>query len=239
MKLDDHDNQIAQSLLKRVMRLHVVLIISWLALLLAPVTMIVGHLGSHELNWTRDHISTYASYAPHSNWITASILLSAMSLACIGISFAKHCEFGRTPLGQITSMILGVSVSGLLLLVSFKETIPGGIILQNIDVDVIRQQALHDVGLFLFFTGSVVAAITAGLVVLMAKTTKIHKVGAIIATTGPLALVAKSHPWPKYLGIIGKASGLRQRAAFFCLWTGALLLLALLSRDEEMKEKCP
>ena len=224
--------------MKRVMRLHVVLIMAWLALLLAPVTMIVGHLGSHELNWARDHVSTYASYACHSNWITASILLSAFAIACTGISFAKHYEFGRTPLGLIASMILGASVSGLLLLVSFKETVPGRTVLQDLDVDVIRQQTLHEVGLFLFFIGSVAAAIIAGSVVMLKKKTMIHRVfGAAIAATGPLAVAAKSHSWPKYLGILGKTGGMRQRIAFLCLWIGALLLLALLSRDDGKEVK--
>jgi len=225
--------------MKRFMRLHVVLIIAWLALLLAPVTMIVGHLGAHELNWVRDHISTYASHAPHAKWITASILLSAVALACVGISFARHYTFGRSPLGQIASMILGAAISGLLLLVCFKETMPGSMVAENFDLDVIRQQALHDAGLLLFFLGSVVSAIIAGLVVMLTKKSGIHKViGALIAATGPLALAARSHSWPQYLGIIGKTGGMRQRAAFLCLWIGALLLLALLASDADKEDRC-
>jgi hypothetical protein len=228
---------ILRSLIRRVMRLHVILIIAWLALLLALVTMIVGHSGSHELSWTRDYISTYAAHALHANWITASILLSALALVCIGVSIARHHELGKNHLSQVVSMIIGAAVSGLLLLVSFKETAPRGIVLQNLDFDALRQQTIHESGLRLFFYSSITGALTVGIAVMLTGTSRVRRaIGGVIATTGLAAMAATSYSWPRYFGIIGESGGIRQRAAFLSLWIGALLLLALITKGSEKEE---
>jgi hypothetical protein len=224
------------SFIKRVMRIPTVLVIAWLGLLLAPVTMVIGHLDSHELSWTRDHISTYAVHALHANWITASMLLFALSFICIGISIIRHHELGRNYLCQIASMILGAVVAGLLLLVCFQETAPSRKVLPRIDFTALRQQSFHEAGLFVFFYGSIAVVLIVGLSVMLKRTNRISRViGGLIAATGPVAMVAMSHSWPKYVGIIDKSGGIRQRAAFLILWIGALLLMVLLSKSAAKK----
>jgi len=228
---------ILRSFIRRVMRLHVVLIIAWLAFLLVPVTMIAGHSGSHGLSWTRDYISTYAAHALHANWITASMLLCALVLVCIGVSIAGHHELGRYHLGQVISMIIGAAVSGLLLLVSFKETAPSGTVLQNLDFDAIRQQTFHEAGFLLFFYSSITGVLTVGIAVMLTGTNQVRRaIGGVIATTGLAAMAATSYSWPRYFGIIGESGGIRQRAAFLCLWIGLLLLLALITKGSEKEE---
>jgi hypothetical protein len=97
-----------------------ILFTAWSALLLTPVALFIGHLGSHSLTWVQNQISTYAAQAPHDRWITASILLSALALLCIGLLFPAHSFYGRNLWSRIIAMVLGASVAGLLLIAGFE-----------------------------------------------------------------------------------------------------------------------
>lgn len=200
--------------------------------MLAPVTMVIGHLGDHNLNWTRNQISTFAAHAPNDDWITVSMLLSALALLCLSISLARHHEFRRNPLSHIASVILGVAVSGLIILASYEETARTVKQLKNLSFEAIRQQSFHDIGLLLFFYSSLTAILLLGIIVIVQQKTWSDKVmGAVIASTSPLSYVVMRSSWLKLFGIEGMSTGIKQRVAFLCLWVGALLVLSLITRN--------
>jgi hypothetical protein len=213
---------------------RITIAIAWVALLAAPIALLVGHLGLHDLSWTRSQISTYAARAPNGAWITAAMLLAALSLLCLGISISSRRAQGAGIFNHIASMTFGVAVSGLLILANFKETAANITQLKKMGFEAIRQQTFHDAGLLLFFYGSAAALAIAGVVVSLRTADWLSRVsGIVVALAGPIAYGALISPWPKYLGFAGADAGMKQRAAFLALWIGGLVLLAAVTNNRQ------
>jgi hypothetical protein len=211
------------------------LAIGWVALLAAPVAMVIGHLGQHELGWMRNQISTYAARGPSGDWITAALLLSALALLCLGLAIASRRLLGAEILNQLALMLFAVAVAGLVLLAGFKEAAIGVEQLKQLGYTAIRQQTFHDAGLLLFFVGATAAFAGAGLIVLLRGPHRLLALGVVL--TGPLTLAAMAAPWPQYLGIADAGIGLKQRAAFLLMWIAALLLLAATTKDPRSRRE--
>ena len=207
---------------------RITLAIAWLALLAAPAALVIGHLGPHDLSWTRNQISTYAARAPNGDWVTAAMLLAALFLLCLGIAISSRRIFN-----QIASMMFGAAVSGLLIVAYFKETAASIVQLKKMGFEAIRQQTFHDAGLLLFFYGSAAALAIAGLTVALRAADRLGRVSGIVAAlSGPIAYGALISPWPQYLGFAGADAGLKQRAAFLALWMGGLALLTVVTKKK-------
>lgn len=219
---------------------YILSFMAWMALINAPVTMIIGHLGTHELNWVQNQISTYAAQAPYNGWIIASMVLSALVLLCIGILISIHPVFGRTLGSKLVSMILGAAVAGLILIAHFKETAINLKQLKAAGFDAIRQQSFHDAGLLIFFHGAILALILSGLIIMVKDRGWIRRLlGGIIGISGPAAYWVMTASWTHYLGIDGTTIGLKQRVAFLCLWFGFGLLLFRLTQYEKEQTNQP
>jgi len=212
---------------------RITIAIAWVALLAAPIALLIGHFGLHDLSWTRSQISTYAAQAPNAAWITAAMLLAALSLLCLGISISSRRTQGAGIFNQIASMMFGVAVSGLLILAYFKETAASTTQLKKMGFAAIRQQTFHDAGLLLFFYGSAAALAIAGVVVSLRAADWLGRAsGIVVALTGPIAYGALISPWTKYLGFVGADAGMKQRAAFLALWIGGLVLLTAVTNKK-------
>jgi len=206
-------------------------IIAWVAFLAAPAALVIGHLGAPNLNWCDNQVSTYAAHAPHGNWVSAGMVLSAISICCIGVGISLDTELRITILSQIASMGCGAAASGLLMLCWFKETARTAALLKGMEFPAIRQQTFHDAGLLIFFSGVMLALITSGLIAMIRSVTWGSRIlAAVVLVSGPAACAALVSSWQAYLGFSGTVPGLKQRAAFFCFWVGALSLMALITK---------
>lgn len=205
---------------------------AWLSLDLAPAAMVIGHLGERNLSWTTNHVSTFAAHAAYDDWITASMLLAAFAMVGIGAVVSGSNWPGGRIHSSLIAMALGASVAGLLLLAVFEETAEGLAALRKLGFGAIRQQSFHDAGLYIFFHSAVLALFAAGAAMLAERGLRGKVLGAAVAASGPLAYAAMTASWPAMLGIAGSGVGLKQRAAFLLLWTGAVLLLAAVTRRQ-------
>lgn len=204
--------------------------VAWVSMILAFVAMVVGHLGTPELVWSRNYISTFAARAPNGDWITAAMLLVAVAMLGIGIlAVSRERPLGWLP-GGLVAMAMGTGVSGLLLLAAYEETAASLSALRKLGFAAIRQQSFHDAGLFVFFYGTILALSVAGAAILGRCGGRTRMAGAAALASGPLSYLAMTSAWPATLGIAGVGLGLKQRSAFLLLWVGALILLAVLSR---------
>lgn len=212
---------------------RILLCMAWIVLLAAPIAMIIGHLGTHELSWGQNQISTYAARAPYDGWITASMLLSALALLCIGILFPSHPVFGQTIWSKLVSMLLGAAVAGLGFIAHFEETAMNLKQLKVLGWEAVRQQSFHDAGLLIFFYGTILALFLSGLIIMVKGPGWTRRIlGGIVGISGPVAFLAMTASWTQGIGIAGTTVGLKQHAAFLCLWFGFGLLLVLLSKVE-------
>lgn len=203
---------------------------AWMSLLLAPVAMIIGHLGAPDLGWDRNYISTFAARAPNGDWVTAAILLSAFAMLSIGIVAGNRDRPREKLTGNLIAMAMGAAASGLLLLAAFEETAASLSALRKLGFAAIRQQSFHDAGLFIFFYGAILALLVAGAAMLAERGAGTRVLGGVVAASGPLSYASLTTAWPAAVGFMGADVGLKQRAAFLFLWIGALTLLLLLSR---------
>ncbi len=214
------------------MSFRITKIIAWLTLILAPIVMVMGHLGEHELRWKYNYISTFAASAPKDYLITAAILLSAVSLVCIGVLFSLCSPVKHSIVSQISSMLFGISASGLVVLARYEERAIDVNRLKKMGYAAIRTQSFHDTGLLLFFYGAVLALLLSGFVVILQTSNWFYRINAlIISIFGPLAYIALASAWPKYVTFIDNSAGVKQRAAFLILWLGSILLLFVRSRS--------
>ena len=203
---------------------------AWVSLALAPVAMVVGHLGEPSLSWTTNHVSTFAARAANDDWITAAMLLAALAMSGIGTAVSSSSWPGGKIHSSLITMALGASVAGLLVLAAFEETAEGLAALSKLGFGAIRQQSFHDAGLHIFFHGAVLALFAAGAAMLAERGVRARILGAAVAASGPLAYAAMITPWPALIGIAGAGVGIKQRAAFLLLWIGAVLLFGALTR---------
>lgn len=206
-------------------------IVAWLALLAAPPAMVAGHVGAPGLDWTRNFVSTFAARAPHDDWVTAAMLLSASGMGCIGlIAAGGGGVFGRVA-GPLVALLMGAAASGLLVLAAFEEAAPSLAALRNLGYAAARQQGFHDAGLLVFFYATVLALLVAGGAMAVRPPGGAARLsGVLVAASGPLSFAAMTTPWLGAVGLPADAAGLKQRAAFLVLWIGGVALLAVLSR---------
>ena len=207
------------------------IISAWIVLFAAPLALFIGHLGADDLSWIKNGISTYAATAPHANWISAGMLLAGLSIACLGVGISLNTRWRITILSQIASMCCGAAAAGLLMLCRFKETANNLEALKRMEFAAVRQQTFHDAGLLIFVSSAVLALMISGLIA-MARSASwgSRLLAAVVFVSGPIAcaIVISSAQGPG--AFLGAAPGLKQRAGFFCLWVGALCLMALLTK---------
>jgi hypothetical protein len=206
-------------------------IIAWIVLFAAPLVLFVGHLGAGGLNWLENGISTYAANAPNGNWVSAGILLAGLSIVCLGVGISLNTSLRISLLSQIASMCCGAAAAGLLMLCRYKETANNIEALKRMEFAAIRQQTFHDAGLLMFVSAAVLALMISGLIAMVRSASWGGRLlAAAVFVSGPIAcaVVISSSQGP--VGFLGTAPGLKQRAAFFCLWVGAFCLLTLLTK---------
>jgi hypothetical protein len=217
-----------------------VLIIGWLAMLAAPLALILGHLGADSLNWLDNQVSTYAAVAPHADWVTAGIVLAALSIGCIGVGISLNTRLRINILSQIASMCCGAGAAGLLMLARSKETARSFDALKGMEFPAIRQQTFHDAGLLIFFSSAMLALLTSGLIAMLRSASwRGRMLAAAVLASGPCAYAALALSWQRCLGFAGPVTGLKQRAAFFCFWVGAVSIMALITRAVSEQSNAP
>ena len=214
------------------MHARIARVVAWISLFAAAIALVIGHLGTHEFHWTYNQISTYAARAPNAAWMTAGMLFSALASVCLGLCVSWRRAREPSLLSVLAAMGFGVAAAGLVLLACFKETAMNVPRLRQLGFDAVRQQTFHDAGLLLFFCGATFDMATSGLIVTLEdRDYRSRLQGTMIGATGVAAGFLMTNAWPDYLGIADASIGIRQRAALFCLWIGAALLLASLRRD--------
>jgi hypothetical protein len=210
---------------------RITIIIGWLALLAAPLSLVIGHLGADRLNWLENGVSTYAAHAPHADWVSAGILLAGLSIACLGVGISLNTRLRINLLSQIASMCCGAAAAGLLMLCRCKETASNIEALKRMEFAAVRQQTFHDAGLLIFISGAVLALMISGLIAMVRSAGwRGRLLAAVVFASGPIACAAIISFAQGPAGFLGTAPGLKQRAAFFCLWVGALCLMALITK---------
>lgn len=212
---------------------------AWIVLFAAPLALLVGHLGADNLSWIKNGISTYAAAAPHANWVSAGILLAGLSITCLGVGISLNTRLRINILSQIASMCCGAAASGLLMLCRFKETANNIEALKRMEFAAVRQQTFHDAGLLIFVCSAVLALMLSGLIAMARSASWGSRIlAAVVFVSGPIAcaVVISSAQGPA--AFLGTAPGLKQRAGFFCLWVGALCLMALLTKAATRRQPC-
>ena len=178
------------------------------ALLLAACALATGHLGS-ELNWRRVHMSWYAARAPMGGFITLGMWLSVLGMVALATQVFQSLRprwWSGTLAGLFILSALGLSVLALY------------------EVDVSRR--VHNLGLLaFFFTGTPALFLTATTLGCQRRPLRVRLIGlasALMTASG----VSIYLMWR----LIPLERGLRQRAAFLCLWLAAMGLLWALKR---------
>jgi hypothetical protein len=204
---------------------------AWIVLFAAPLALLIGHLGADNLSWIKNGISTYAAGAPHASWVSAGILLAGLSIACLGVGISLNTPLRINLLSQIASMCCGAAAAGLLMLCRFKETANNIEALKRMEFAAVRQQTFHDAGLLIFVSSAVLALMIAGLIALVRSAGLGNRIlAAVVFASGPIACAIVISMAQGPAALLGAAPGLKQRAAFFCLWVGALCLMTLLTK---------
>lgn len=207
--------------------------------ILSLITMIIGHMGKHDLSWMSNQISTFAANAPNDAWITSSMILSCFSMLCIGVLISKYQILGSNYFIHLLPLIIGAAISGLMVLATFEETARTLKALKGLPFNEMRQQTFHDAGLMVFFYCSICLSIMAGFFCMIFRKGKEKLLGLIISSMGPASFFLMTTSWPKFIGINGHSAGLKQRASLLSLWIAMALLLFLafnlsIKRDREI-----
>lgn len=212
------------------MHIRVLVASSWATVFLALVSMIIGHSGNHELSWKINQISTYAATAPHDRWVTASMLLTCLTLAILSILIARNKVLGEGYLAYTAPLFMGATISGLLVLAHFEETAMNMSILKNASFAAIRQQSFHDAGLLIFFYSAIALVVVLGLLLIaQARNWKEKIIGSTVALLGAASFPLMTTAWPGLIGVLGAGPGLNQKASLLSLWLGIVLVLAVVS----------
>lgn len=208
------------------MHKRIVIVAGWITLLSALLAMIIGHTGSPNLSWETNQISTYAALAPHDKWITASMLLAGLTLACIAVLTSRYGILGTGTTVHAAPMLAGAAIAGLLLLAGFEETAATIRILKHAGFDAIRQQSFHDAGLLIFFYSSIALALMLGMLTIIRSTRwKGKALGLAVGILAAAAYPLMTTDWPNAMGVLGAGPGLQQRASLFSLWLAIALVL--------------
>ena len=180
---------------------------AWLSLLVAPITLWVGHMGS-RLNWRTTHISWYAARAPQGDWITLTMALIVVAM----VAAASQLPRGLRPRwwSWVLSLVFLAAAFGL------------GVLAYH-EVDVAR--GAHNRGLLLFFVAASLGLFLSGLTAsLMRRGWGQRLVSLAVSMSAALSVGV----YTRWLGL-DLHRGVRQRLAFLCMWCAALGLLGLIS----------
>jgi hypothetical protein len=159
------------------------------------------------------------------------MLLAGLSIACLGVGISLNTPLRINILSQAASMCCGAAASGLLMLCRFQETANNLEALKRMEFAAIRQQTFHDAGLLIFVCSAVLALMISGLIVLARSASWGSRIlAAVVFVSGPIAFAVVISLAQGPAAFLGAAPGLKQRTAFFCLWVGALCLMALLTK---------
>jgi hypothetical protein len=193
---------------------------------LALIAMLIGHTGAHELSWVSNQISTYAAKAPKDRWITTSMLLACGSLVCFGMLVSKYEALGSSLFAHGVTILAGAATSGLILLTCFEETATSLSSLSKLGFSAIRQQSFHDAGLLVFFYCAIALGVVAGIASIFEVPGKTNKVlSGVSACLSPTCFLLMTGSWPRVVGIVGPAAGLKQRSALLALRLSIVMLL--------------
>jgi hypothetical protein len=198
------------------------LVLMWLALL----SMFLGHLGDHPLNWRADQISIYAARAPWDAWITLSMILVSLAMVLLGILIGRYHFLGKHGLSQLLPQLSGGIIAGLFLIANFEAVAGSFAELRGSSMGTIHHQGFHDAGLYLLFHGSIILVMMLGLAMMLVQQNSGKKLlGFLIFLMGPLAYMLMTGDWPQWLDLSGPTIGIKQRASLFSLWLAMVLLL--------------
>lgn len=211
------------------MHKRILIVTGWLTLFSALIAMIIGHTGNHDLSWTINQISTYAANVSHDRWVTASMLLTCLTLVSVSLMVSSRI-LGDNCLTHIVPLFTGATIAGLLMLASYEETAGSMRTLRSSGFEAIRQQSFHDAGLLIFFYSAIALAVVLGiLIIAQASGWKEKITGGLVAFLGAAAFPLMTTAWPGLIGLLSAGSGLKQRASLFSLWLATLLVLAVAS----------
>jgi hypothetical protein len=206
-------------------------IVGWVAAITAMVTMVIGHLGGHELNWKANQISTYAAAAPFDYLITTSMVLSATALLTIGILVSKYQILGSGFWPHFIPPLVGAAASGLAMLAYYEETARTLTILSRSDFWAIREQSFHDAALQIFFFSSVILVVISGVLLVLSKSAMPEKLlGLCILALGSGSFLLMRTSWPEAIGMAGATVGFQQKTSLLCLWLASICVLTIASR---------
>lgn len=207
-----------------------IIFIGWISLVTSLVTMVIGHLGNHELSWQSSLISTYAATAPYDYFITSSILLMSLTLLIIGILVSKYQMIGTNFFVHLVPVLSGASASGLLMLAYYEETAKTLNLLKQSGFWAIRIQSFHDAGLFIFFYSVLLLVMLLGVLTFLHYSKILLKVlGGLILSMGPASYFLMTTTWPKLVGFGRITVGVNQRASLFCMFLAIVLILTIAS----------
>lgn len=197
-------------------------LILWLALL----SMIAGHLGTHQLSWRANQISSYAAHAPLDFMITTAMILIALALVLISLLTLRYSMLGRSWLTQLVPLLAGGIIAGLYLVIRFEETAANLDVMRHSELWAIRIQSFHDAGLYIFYYGALgFIAFTGMFAFGMAETTNTKLRAFTVILLAPISYLLMTTPWTELLILSSPVIGIKQRAGLLCLWLALLLLL--------------
>ena len=205
--------------------------IGWAVTIAALAAMVIGHFGSHDLNWRSDQISTYAALGPFDALVTASMLLSAAALAILGLLVSRYGVFGDRLWSHAVPLLAGAAASGLIMLAHYEEAARTLTLLRQSGFWAIRQQTFHDAGLQIFFYCGILLVTVMGLLATAHGADMVERLaGTAMLAIGPGSFVLMSTGWPAVVGIEGPAIGLQQRASLLALWLALVCAFAIATR---------
>ena len=205
--------------------------IGFIIAVLSLLSMLLGHIGEHNLSLISSQISTYAAKAPYDFFITTSILLSSVTLIIISLLTSRFHIFGTGYLSHLIPVLSGAAAAGLILLAYFEETATNLSSLRQAGFMAIRIQSFHDAGLLIFFYSSLALVLLLGTLTITNNIGKFNKLtGGFILSLAPISFFLMTTRWPKFVGFEGVAVGINQRAALLCLWLAFTIMLVRSSK---------
>ena len=184
------------------------------ALLGAPIAIILGHLGA-DMPIRHVHISWYAARAPLGFLITLGMGLSTFAMLCAARAFPATLRPRWWAWGLAFFVALG-SV-GLMVLAVYE-------------VDIERR--IHNMGLGLFFFTTTPAMFLAGLTAALNRRPPRARLAGLFGALLTAAGVAIYLMWR----VIRLERGVRQRLAFFLIWLAAVVLFTVMDHALRRRE---
>ena len=220
------------------MHARILIVAALISAMAAMIAMWIGHSGDHSLSWKINQISTYAATAPHGRWVTASMLLSCLTLLILGVLAVRFKLLGDSYFTHLVPILVGATTSGLLMLAAYEETARNMSLLKKASFMAIRQQSFHDAGLMIFFYSAILLIITLGILLMFQASQLRERISGIgVSLFGIFTYPLMTTAWPASLGVQGTGPGLQQRASLFCLWVAVVLVLGLFAMRNDRETR--